>query len=211
MRIDVFSDLVCPWCYLGERRLTVALADIEGGADVEVRWRAFQLDPAAPVEPRPLRPALERKYGPGSYDAMTARLGAAAPEVGIEYRFDLVQRVRSWDAMRLLAWADQTEGPATAELLLARLFKAYFTDGGNIADHGALARWAGEAGLDRGLAADALASDAGADRVQSDLHAAAELGVSAVPTFVVDGAWAIPGAQEIVTMKALLSRALTRT
>lgn len=210
MRIDVFSDVICPWCYLGERRLAAALSRLEGSDAIDVRWRAFQLDPAAPDEPGPVRPVLEGRYGPGAVDAMTARLREAGPEVGIEFRFDLVRRVNSLAALRLLAWADQNEGAEAAARLLDRLFRAYFTDGGDIADPSSLAAWSGEVGLDPALAADAVAAGAGAERVDADLFDAADRGVAGVPTFVIDDAWAIPGAQDIDTMTALLGRALAR-
>lgn len=210
MRIDVFADVVCPWCHLGERRLTAALERIDATEAVQVRWRAFQLDPSAPEEPGPLRPVLQRRYGPGALDAMTERLRDAGPEVGIEFRFDRVRRVNSLAALRLVAWADETEGPDAGRRLLDRLFRAYFTEGGDISDPSSLTRWAADAGLDAALAAEALAARSGAARVDADLADAAERAVTGVPTFVIDDGWAIPGAQDVDTMASLLRRALER-
>jgi len=104
MRIDIWSDVVCPWCYLGSRRFAAALDQV-GRDGVEIHWRAFQLDPAAPREPGDLRAALDRKYGPGSFDSMTPRLVALGEHEGIDYRCDLALRVNTADAHRLISWS----------------------------------------------------------------------------------------------------------
>ena len=207
MHIDVWSDVVCPWCYLGKRRLEAALERVAGTLPpVSVRWRAFQLDPTAGSEPRPLAPVIERKYGPGAFEAMTARLVPLGREVGIDYRFDRVQRVTSIDALRLAAWADDSAGAEAAERLHDRLFEAYFTEGGNIADRSELARWAGDVGLDTEDAAWALAAGAGAAAVRADLESALERGITAVPAFVFEDRWIVPGAQDVDTMVQILRR-----
>ena len=105
MRIDIWSDIVCPWCYLGRSRLRSALEQLEWADEVEVRWRAYQLDPRAPAEPGDLRASIERKYGPGAFDQMTTRLTALGQAEGIDYRFDRALRVNTTDAHRLMAWA----------------------------------------------------------------------------------------------------------
>ncbi len=208
MRIDVFSDVVCPWCYLGERRLTEALDGLEGAEGVEVRWRAFQLDPTATAEPRPLRPAIEAKYGPGAFDAMTSRLSALGAEVGIDYRFDRALRVTSVPALSLAAWAADTAGLAVANALHERLFAAYFTDGANIADPAVLAELAEAAGLDRDAAVEAIAARAGRAEVQADLAEAHERGITGVPSFVIDDRWTVPGAQDVEWLRAAIGRVL---
>ncbi|MEM9034927.1 MAG: DsbA family oxidoreductase [Actinomycetota bacterium] len=199
MQIDVWSDVVCPWCFLGKRRL-------EGVDDVEVRWRAFQLDPSAGDEPGPLRPVLDAKYGPGAFDSMTTRLSALGAEAGIDYRWDDVQRVSSRRALELVAWVDAEYGADTAERLHERLFRAYFTEGGNIADVDELAGWAADVGLDRGLAAEALSGRAGADAVDADLQLAAERGIQGVPGFVFADTWLVSGAQDVDTMRQVLAQ-----
>lgn len=205
MRIDIWSDVVCPWCYLGSRRLSAALDQV-GRDDVEVHWRAFQLDPGAPREPGDLRQALDRKYGPGSFDAMTPRLVALGRPEGIDYRFDLAQRVNTADAHRLVAWAaTQPELESTWPLVEA-LFRAYFTEGVNLADHTALATVAGSVGLDESLAADALAGSAFDEQVREDQAQAHERGISGVPAFVIDDEWMIPGAQDTERLVQLLGR-----
>lgn len=209
MRIDVWSDVICPWCYLGARRLDRALEQLDWRDEVEVRWRAFQLDPTAAREPGDLRQALERKYGPGAFDSMTHRLTRLGEVEGLDYRFDLALRVNTLDAHRLLAWAlgaGRVEQGALAE----RLFRAYFTEGANVADVATLARLAGEAGLDADAAAQVLSTDAFAAEVRKDIDEARDRDVHGVPNFVIEERFAIPGAQELDTMVMLLERARER-
>jgi predicted DsbA family dithiol-disulfide isomerase len=199
--------VVCPWCYLGKRRLEAAIEGLEWGDEIEVHWRAYLLDPGAPLEAQELKPVIERKYGPGAFDGMVKRLTALGAEAGIDYRFDLAQRVNSVAALRLLAWAADSEGLAVADQLHDLLFRAYFAEGANIADPASLTRWAQEAGLDSALAAEAIGRQAGSDRVAADLEEAAERQITGVPAFVVDGRFMIPGAQDVETIQAILERA----
>lgn len=206
MRIDVWSDVVCPWCYLGKRRLEVALEGLDFADEVEVRWRAFQLDPSATSEPKDLAAAIDRKYGPGAFRGMIGRLVPLGAEVGIDYRFDLAQRVTSLPALALVAWIEETEGPEAADRLHDRLFRAYFTEGANIADPANLVDWAVEVGADRELAGEAVATGTGLAAVAADLEGAADRQVTGVPAFVIDDAFMIPGAQDVETIRALLTR-----
>lgn len=206
MRIDVWSDVVCPWCYLGKKRLEKAIDGLEFGDEIEVRWRAFQLDPTAGTEPKDLATAIDRKYGPGAFDGMSTRLGALGEEVGIDYRFDLAQRVTSVPALMLVAWIEENEGPDVAEKMHDRLFHAYFTEGANIADPKNLVDWAVEVGVDRELAGEAVATGAGRDAVVRDLEAAADKDITGVPAFVIEDAALIPGAQDVETMQIMLTR-----
>jgi predicted DsbA family dithiol-disulfide isomerase len=209
MRIDVFSDVVCPWCWLGRTRLEAALDRLDFGEEVEVHWRAFQLDPTATAEPQDLRAELERKYGPGAYDAMTERLVVLGREAGLDYRFDRAIRVTSLPALRLVAWVDEVVGPEAASDLHARLFRAYFAEGANIADPDQLVAWAVEVGADPAAARTAVAEGAGADAVTADLQWARRANITGVPAFVIDQRHLIPGAQDVDTMVALLSRVHT--
>jgi predicted DsbA family dithiol-disulfide isomerase len=209
VRIDVWSDIVCPWCYLGARRLDAALAELGWADEVDIVWRAYQLDPSAPTEPGDLRAAIERKYGPGAFDSMTDRLTALGAEAGIDYRFDRAQRVNTFAAHRLMAFARTLGG--TAQVRLGdRLFRAYFTEGEDVADRATLRRCGAEAGLDEAEAGEVLAAGSFAEDVHRDLAAAAERGITAVPTFVVADRLAIPGAQDVPTMVNLLERARAR-
>ncbi|MCC5950641.1 MAG: DsbA family oxidoreductase [Acidimicrobiia bacterium] len=209
VRLDVWSDVVCPWCYLGKRRLEQAIELLGADpGDVEVRWRAFQLDPRATATPGDLRTALERKYGSGAFDVMTQRLGALGTVEGIDYRFDRALRVGTADAHRLMAWAWAEGGAAAQGRLAEALFAAYFTDGANIADHATLVRLADEAGIvaEGPDAATVLEGDAYRAEVDADLAAAAERGITGVPAFVVADSFVIPGAQEPETLARLLRR-----
>ena len=206
MRIDVWSDVVCPWCYLGKKRLEKALDGLDLAGGVDVRWRAFQLDPGATTEPKDLRDAIDRKYGPGAFDSMTGRLTALGDEVGIEYRFDLAQRVTSLPALMLVDWLEQNHGPAVAAAMHDRLFRAYFTEGANIAEPADLVDWAVEAGADRELAAEAVATGAGRDGVARDLEAAAARQITGVPAFVIEDKHLIPGAQDVDTLRTMITR-----
>jgi len=210
MHIDVFSDVVCPWCYLGKTRLEAALDRVAFGAEVDVRWRAFQLDPGASEQPQDLRAEMERKYGSGAFDAMTQRLVTLGAAVGLDYRFDRVVRITSLPALRLVAWVEQEVGPAAAHGLHDRLFRAYFTEGANIAVADNLVAWAVEVGADEGAARTAVQGQAGADAVQADLDWARRAGISSVPSFVIDQAHLIPGAQEVDTMVTLLTQVHSR-
>lgn len=206
MRIDVWSDVVCPWCYLGKRRLEAAIAGLPFADEIDVHWRAFQLDPTATTEPKDLERALERKYGHGAFDGMKRRLGALGAEIGIDYRFDDAVRVTSLPALMLVAWIEATEGAEAAGRLHDRLFHAYFTEGANIADPSSLVDWAVEVGADRELAGEAVATGAGREVVARDLEAAAERQITGVPAFVLDDRVLIPGAQDVETMRAMITR-----
>jgi predicted DsbA family dithiol-disulfide isomerase len=210
VRIDIWSDVICPWCYLGKRRLERALERFDWADEVVVRWRAYRLDPRATDQPGDLRAAIERKYGPGAFDGMTQRLGALGAAEGIDYRFDRALRVSTLDAHRLLAWAWGTSGADGQGRLAEALFRAYFTDGANVADHDTLAALAREAGLDRERAAEALATGSYHQEVADDLAAARERDLTGVPAFVVEDRLLIPGAQDVDTMAMLLARCRER-
>jgi predicted DsbA family dithiol-disulfide isomerase len=210
MRVDIWSDVVCPWCYVGTRRFEEAVARLDG-TGVEVVHRAFELDPDVPPEGRDLAEYLGRKFGGAQRVAQTHdRLARAAADVDVDFRWEGKRRVNTFDAHRLAAWALDVAGPAAQNDLHQRLFRAYFTDNADLADHGVLAGLAAEAGLDPEGADEALATGAYAEAVRSDELRAGEMDIHAVPTFVIEGRWAIPGAQDIDTFVELLERAAAR-
>ena len=209
MRLDIWSDVICPWCFLGKRRLEAALAELPFGSDIEVRWRAFQLDPHAPEQPGDLRATLERKYGPGAYDAMIRRLSTLGADAGITYRFDIAQRVNTRRAHELLAWAADISAD-DQDRLAERLFAAYFEEGANVADHTTLRKAAVDVGLDEARATEVLATGEFAGEVEADIRSAAEHQLTGVPAFVMGDALLISGAQEVDTMVATLTRAHER-
>jgi len=214
VRVEIWSDVVCPWCYVGTRRFEEAverLAEDGGADDIEVVHRAFELDPTVPAEGMDLTGYLARKFGGADrLHQVRDRLDHAGADVDIEFRWDGKRRVNTFDAHRLTAWALDVAGARTQHALHQRLFRAYFTDNLDVADHGVLARLAGEVGLDVDTAAEVLATGAFAETVRTEERRAGELDIHAVPTFVIEGRWAIPGAQDVDTFAELLERARER-
>lgn len=207
LTIDVWSDVVCPWCYVGVRNLELALAEFENADQVDITLRSFQLDPGAPSrDDTPLVTRLARKYGT-SEDQIRAgqqRLTDAGVPLGIDFRFDLTARGNTLDAHRLLHLAAD-RGLQVA--LKHRLFEGYFTKGEAVGEHDALRQAAIEAGLDPAEVDDVLSSDRYMDEVALDIDAARDLGVTGVPFFLVDGRLGIPGAQPPELLLRVLRRA----
>jgi predicted DsbA family dithiol-disulfide isomerase len=209
MQVEIWSDVVCPWCYVGTRRFSAALDRFDG--DVDVSYRAFELDPTVPPGGIDLAEYLARKFGsPAALDGVRGRLARVGAEVDIDFRWDGQRRVNTFDAHRLAVWAEEAGGPGARAALEQRLFRAYFTDNDDVSDHAVLSGRAADVDLDHAAAAEALATGAGADRVRAEEAQATELGISAVPTFVIEGRWAIPGAQDVDTFVQVLQRAAER-
>jgi predicted DsbA family dithiol-disulfide isomerase len=207
MRIDVWSDIVCPWCYIGKRRLERALASLEDREPVQVFFRSFQLNPSAPRDHTTDRAqGLKAKYGWSQLElqAMDARLLAIARDEGLEFRLDDQVTGNTFDAHRV---AQMARHHGRQDAVVERLFRAYFVDGRSIFDRASLASLAAEAGLDAALVQSVLAGDAYADVVAADLQEAASLGVRGVPFFVLDGRYAISGAQPADVLRQGLERA----
>ena len=210
MQIDVWSDYACPWCALGLARLEEALRGFEHGDAVTVAHRAFELHRGAPARtPGTLEQVLGRKYGmsPDQVRAGHAQLTAFGAEVGFTFDFDRVRLGSTFDAHRL---TQAVRGTATEATLVRRLFEAYFTEGRQLSDHAVLRDVAASAGLPEQLTDDVLAGPAFADEVRSDEEVASELGVTGVPYFLINGAWPVPGAQDVETLGIVLQRAWSR-
>ncbi len=210
VRIDIWSDVVCPWCYIGKRRLEAALADFEHAADVEVVWRSYQLDPGAPREAtESVAESLGRKYGggPSAGTQMIDRVEAVAAEEGLVYRLHRAQRANTVDAHRLLHLALEESGPAVQDRLKEALLAAYFTEARNVADHDVLREVAAEAGLDPVRVDEVLGSDTYAAEVRADIDRAHAYGSSGVPFFVIDGRYGVSGAQPAEAFGEVLRRA----
>ena len=207
MRIEIWSDVVCPWCYIGKRRLEQALDEFPHRDDVEIVYRSFELDPSAPQEATESTvEALARKWGtdvPGARAAM-ARGDEVAAEVGLHFRHHDAPRARTVDAHRLLHLARDLG--VQAELKEA-LLAAYFTRGESMGDHEVLRRSAVEVGMDPARVDAVLASDEYADAVLADIEQARVFGANGVPFYVVDRKFGISGAQATEVFTQVLERA----
>jgi predicted DsbA family dithiol-disulfide isomerase len=205
LRVDVWSDIACPWCYVGKRRLEAAIARLPEGA-VEVVWRAFELDPAAPRVRSPATSyaaRLARKYGRtiAEAEAMIDRMTGIAAADGLTLRFDRIRPGNTFDAHRLLRLARERGVQGRVK---ERLFRAYLTEGEAIGEPEVLVRLGAEAGLEPGAVREALAGEAHAADVRADEQEASRLGIHAVPFFVLGGKYGVSGAQPVeVLVEAL--------
>ncbi len=194
MRVEIWSDIACPWCYIGKRRFDVALSRFAHRDAVDVRWRSFELDPAAPaVRDEPYLDRLSAKYRMtlSDADALIDRMISAGAENGVVLRFDKARPGNTFDAHRLLHLAAER---GVQHDLKERLLKATFTRGTPTADPDVLVALAAEAGMDPDEARAALDSGAFAEEVRADERRAADLGITSVPFFVVGGL-GVAGAQ----------------
>lgn len=194
--IDLVSDVVCPWCYLGKARLELAIAEVQDEVGVDVNWRPYQLNPDIPPEGVDQKAYLEEKLGGAEAVArgheMLTKLGQ---EIGIHYDFAAIRiGPNTLDAHRLLHWASM-EGRQVQDRVATALFKANFEEGRNVGDHAVLAEIAESCGMDRKLSENLLASDADRDTILGEIEAAQKMGVTGVPFFIIDGQYAISGAQ----------------
>jgi len=194
MKVEIYSDVVCPWCYIGERRFARALSEFDGGDEVEVVFRPFQLDPDAPEVAVPHAEYIEKRFGRRA-EGMHHSIDAAAEGEGISFAWDQALAANTRTAHRLLRLAHLEHGPAVQRGLAERLFDLHFSRGGNIADPEQLADEAAAAGMDRGRALEHLASQEGLQELDAAFQTARASGVRAVPTFVFDGQWVVEGAQ----------------
>jgi predicted DsbA family dithiol-disulfide isomerase len=198
LTIDVVSDVVCPWCYLGKRRLEQAIAAVPD-IPVAVRFRPYSLDPTVPPEGEDREAYIVRKFGSvKALDAAHQRLALFGSEAGIAYHFDRITRApNTLDAHRVVRWA--TEAGRGAEMV-DRLFRAYFGEGRDVGDHGVLGELAGEVGLDGAVIARRLATDDDRDSVKAEIDEAYQIGVTGVPTFILGGKYGVVGAQSVAAL-----------
>ena len=206
MNVEIWSDIACPWCYVGKRRFEAALEGFEHRDEVRVTWRSFELDPEAPAE----RPGdrvvhLAEKYGSSLEQAraMQQQMTDVAAGEGLDFRFDLARDGSTFDAHRLLHLA---AAHGRQDALEERLMRAYLSEGELMSDHAALARLAADVGLPEDEVRDLLAGDRFAAEVREDERTAHGLGISAVPFFVVDRALGAAGAQSPEVLRELLRR-----
>jgi len=192
--VEIWSDVACPWCYIGKRRFEAAVARFEHRDEVDVTWRAFELDPDAPREragDRAVR--LAEKYAITVERAreMEQTVTDAAAGVGLDFRFDIARSGSTFDAHKLI---DLAHGHGLQDAMKERLLRAYFTEGKLVSDHGTLVALAGEVGIAEDEVRRALTDESLAARVREEERDAHRLGITSVPTFVVDRALGASGA-----------------
>jgi predicted DsbA family dithiol-disulfide isomerase len=211
--VDVVSDIVCPWCFIGKRKLDGALVELarsEPSLDVKVRWHPFQLNPDLPAEGMPRASYIAQKFGGAARAAeVYARVKSAGDAVGILFQFDRIERQpNTLDGHRLVAWAQQ-QGDAAA--LVERLFGAYFLEGRRIGDPDELARLAAECGWSDQNAHAMLASNTLREEVAKESREALDAGIQGVPFFIFNGRTAVSGAHDPVTLLEAIAAARRET
>ena len=194
VRIDVVSDVVCPWCFIGKRRLEKAL-DLVGRKGAQVRWKAFELNPHAPKEGMDRQAYRAAKFGSAAYArALEDRIIQAGAEDGIEFRFNRIERVPNTQDAHRLIWLAGRDG--SQDTMVENLFRAYFIEGQDVGNVEVLERIAAESGLNPARVSELLKTDAGKREVLDEEREAHMHGVSGVPTFFIGGVPVMSGAQK---------------
>ncbi len=209
LRVEVWSDIACPWCYVGKRRLEAALARFAHRDEVRIVWRAFELDPSAPRTlsgDTPYVARLARKYGTpvAQAEGMMRRMTEVAAADGLDFHFEKIRPGNTFDAHRLLHLAEER---GLSDAVKERFLRGYLTEGEAIGEPEVLVRLAREAGLDEEQARAVLASDAYAAEVRADEAEAGELGITGVPFFAVAGRYGVSGAQPADVLLGVLTKA----
>lgn len=213
MKVEIYSDIQCPWCYVGKARFEKALAAFPAREQVEVVFKAFQLNPDLPTDPKDAVPHdeyLTARFGPG-FKRMSQNLEAIAASEGLDFHTEKALIVNTFTGHRLLVLAEREGGADLKAKLATRLFKAQFTDGENLADPARLVALAAEVGLDGTRVQEFLASDEGTAEVNAEIAEARALGITGVPTFVFEGKWGVSGAQESETLLKILEQVAAET
>jgi predicted DsbA family dithiol-disulfide isomerase len=207
LTIDIVSDVVCPWCYIGKRNLEAALASLPAN-DVEIRWRPYQLDATIPAEGIARRTYLERKFG-ARVDEIYARVAAAGREAGIDFAFDRIERSpNTLDAHRLIRWS-QSAGKQNE--IVERLFRSFFIEGRDIGNRAILIEIAREAGMEPEIIARLLDGEADQDTVREEIATAQRLGVNGVPFFIFAGRYGMAGAQPAEVLVSAINKAAEKS
>lgn len=199
--VDVVSDVVCPWCYIGRRRLEKAITELKGRVAVDVRWRPFQLDPTIPAGGSDRKAYMEMKFGgPDGAARANEPVRQAGAEEGIPFDFDAIKvSPNTLDAHRVIRWASAA-GLGVQDRLVGILFRMYFTQGRNIGDAAVLLEAAREAGMDAAVVEPLLKGGADRAEVRHEIETAQKMGVTGVPCFILDGRYAIMGAQPVTAL-----------
>lgn len=206
MKVEIWSDVMCPFCYIGKRRFEGGLSQFAGRNDIEVVWKSFQLNPDMKTMPgKNINQYLAEVKGWSVDEArqMNARVTAMAAEEGLQYDLDKAVVANSFDAHRVVQFA-KTKG--LGDQMEERLFRSYFSEGGDISDHTTLVALATEAGLDSNETSQLLTGDSYAEAVHQDVYEASQIGVRGVPYFVFNDRYAVSGAQATETFLGALNK-----
>ena len=193
MKIDIYSDIACPWCYIGKARFEKAIAGFSG-EPIEVSYHSYQLDPNAPAVAVPMYDYLAKRFGPNAR-AMAARVIDTARAEGLEMDYDHGLVVNTFEAHRLLWLVDRDYGPDIQRDVVERLFRAHFAEGKNVGDVEVLTNIALDAGTDGDRVRSFLASDEGTTELRESIALAQQMGVDAVPSYVINEKYMLQGAQ----------------
>ncbi|RVD70190.1 DsbA family protein [Mesorhizobium sp. M4A.F.Ca.ET.029.04.2.1] len=198
--VDVVSDVVCPWCFIGQKRLDKAIA-MAGDIEVDVRWRPFQLDPTIPPGGMDRRQYMIAKFGSEErIRQIHARIEPLGEAEGIHFAFGAIKvAANTLDAHRVIRWAG-TAGEAVQNRLVRRLFQLNFEEGANLGDHAVLTAAARKAGMDASVVETLLPTGADVDQVRTEIATASRMGITGVPCFLLEGKYAVMGAQDADTL-----------
>ena len=215
VRVEIWSDVICPWCYIGKRRFDTAVANLRtrGLEDaIEVTFRSYQLDPRAPLdEASPAADAYAKKFGgPEAAEKILRHVTDVAAQDGIAFNMDIALRANTLHAHRALHYALSHYGSDTQAALKEALMQAYFTEGKNVGDIDTLSECARTVGIDAESLRSWLESDEGFDHVAFDIQQAALRDITAVPSFVINDQFLIPGAQDVQVFENILEKILLR-
>ncbi|ADZ70658.1 DsbA family oxidoreductase [Polymorphum gilvum] len=203
--VDVISDVMCPWCFIGKRRLEAAIRAVPDLA-IEVRWHPYQLDPSLPKEGKDRKTYLDEKFGgPQRAEAAYERVRQAGRDEGIPFAFEKISvSPNTLDSHRLILWsrADNLQNE-----VVERLFQVYFVEGGDLSKSETLVEVARDTGMESDLVEQLLETDSDLDKMQRQIAQAGEMGVTGVPCFIIDGRFAIIGAEPADTIAAALRHA----
>lgn len=206
LKIDVVSDVVCPWCFLGQKRLDKAIA-ANPDIDIAVNWRPFQLDATIPAEGMDRQAYMQRKFGdPERLREIHQRLDSLGAADGIDFAFDAItMSPNTLDAHRVIRWAGSA-GADVQNRLVRLLFSLYFERGENIGDHSVLAGAAAEAGMDRSVVESMLAAGADREAVSEEAATASRMGITGVPCFLFESKYAVMGAQDVANLNEAIQQ-----
>lgn len=200
--IDVVSDVICPWCFLGKRRLDAALAALD--MDVFIRWRPYMLDPSIPPEGLDRHEYMLAKFGPERLATIHDPLIEAGKELDVPYHFDLIKRTpNTLDAHRLIRWSHTVERQTE---MVERLFMAYWSEGKDVGDRDILAACAGDVGINAAQIRELLDTPQDVEETKAEIQHATNIGVTGVPTFIMAQSYALVGAQSPAVLVDAISR-----